>query len=774
MTKLKAILLTLFVLLDGISPQCAGIAKLQSPANLFNNLFDSLFNTFDISNKTEDLVLTSILQNASQTKFKVLFKIMNTQTNSPKYFIGVQTELVTVNDVQSHRIIQYVQSEISNDVSAVMRQIFEDKPQIKCSNLKNDFIDYFGTTPKVIEWFTKYYKIDTGDKTAQAAAEASAASIQQLTKSNEDLKLQVASLTAQSLKVDALQQEKAQLQQANDKLVNDLKASDASKVDLAGRLQKLQQDDALNKLKTQLDEQMKAKADFEARVVQLGQANQALKDDQVKTKTDLEAKLKQLEQINQGLRDAQLNQVTPIPVAAVDSNPILNNQRKEIDSLRAQLAASLNDLENARKQANNGNAQIQELEAVKKQLNDRNSLLDQLKKKVDADTAALKDSNATALVQLQQEKDAYSFMLKASYEKQLQDTQNALKIAQSSTSELQTKNLAMKDELNQKNIDLSILSQQKEQASQNIQKQQLDLITKYNELKKANDTRMAMLQKQVEGLSSQAQPQRQNQQNQQKPDIQIIVPNNATTNNNTPVNQNVSQAQGNQIDLQLNLVADMQNKFMQIVMSLRGSGNNVSLTMQQQSLVANNFIRILSPAQTKLIDDYLVALATILNSQPVAVTSIPYDKIPLILDQVKLQLEKKKSKTETKNDKALIDNSDKSKPQNLQPIANNKNVVNQQNQGKADMPIPIAQPNANGPRSPFAFIPTNNSNVAVQNSNPFVISNINLASNFNRDANYNQNQTVRPPTYLIGRTPVATDDNAKVGEIKKNPFLLNN
>lgn len=673
-----------FLLFNSVSPACVGVKGMQSPSETFNKLFDSLFLSLDLTNVTENISLVTILQNAAQSRFKVIFKITNVQSNAIKYYIGVQTEYTEANGVGNHRIVQYVQSEIMADVNAILRTDFVDNPAFNCQNLKNDFVDYYVRNTFVIEWFAKYFKIDIMNNANQAD---NSDAIKQLNKDNEALKAQVVNLTAQLAK-QAMEPkanvavETTQMQATIDKLKADLKASETSREELVKRLQ----------------------------------AAPIVPD--------------------------------PSPVNDQNNNKVVNELnnviatlRKEVDNFKTQQISTMTELDNTKKQLSMSNQQSQQLITLKQQLDQRTEQLDQLKKQNEADIKNLRIQNQDVLNKLEEFKK--------------QDTKEAnqqkIKDLTSQIDKLQAQiNIDVQNAITQKTKEFTAVIQQKEAELQIVQKQQSDLLSQLNDLKKKESSKAVVVQKPNNEVSV-------NQQLKVDTDVSKTNPNTSPNRVSGGVNLDNPFFSGDIISnsdiFQIDLVIEMQNKFKQLIALAGGPMNNQNLSPQQHTAVANNFLKTLSAAQTKLLEDYLVSLALMFNSAPVAVSSLPYDKIPFILDQVKSRQEKKKADAEMLRNKTLGDVIDRMKGQ-----PNNNAAI-------------IATNNVDT-RSPFAisssvYAPTSQPLVQYGSgsNNPFIINDVAPMNTSGLQSNNNINVGQN-----IQLMQVDNNDAAKA-DIRKNPFM---
>lgn len=196
------ILLELATFIQILKASCEGIYGFQSPVNIINKVVDSLYSSFDLENPEEDVRLVSVLQNKSQTKFKVLLEVYNVRDESVIYYIGAQSELRQTTSGIQHRITHFVQSETDSDVSQILKTGFGDQDLPVCGSLKSDFIDYYVGNTYAIQWFVKHFQID--GNVNDIVGNRVAAGTSNLAKSSNKNQTPVATGVEKSLNLDKL------------------------------------------------------------------------------------------------------------------------------------------------------------------------------------------------------------------------------------------------------------------------------------------------------------------------------------------------------------------------------------------------------------------------------------------------------------------------------------------------------------------------------------------------------------------------------------------
>lgn len=160
MRFLTAVLLLLPLFLHNSAPLCEGIEGVQSPIHLVNQYLDETYGTFDATSPFESVTLISVLKNTVGTRYKIMFAVNDAITSRVKHYIGIQSEIREVNNVKKHAIIQFAQSGNAFDVSGLLKINFENDPSFTCTDLKSDFIAYYGANTSVPQWFSKFFKFE--------------------------------------------------------------------------------------------------------------------------------------------------------------------------------------------------------------------------------------------------------------------------------------------------------------------------------------------------------------------------------------------------------------------------------------------------------------------------------------------------------------------------------------------------------------------------------------------------------------------------------------
>ena len=483
-----------------------------------------------------------------------------------------------------------------------------------------------------------------------------------------------------------------------------------------------------------------------------------------------------------------------------------------IDNLQFKQLSTLDGFESAQKQVLMINQRSVELDKLKTMLNDKNQQVEELIKKYESQLASLKQQHSIELQQSTLEKDSYAKLLKSNVDKQLQTIQDnriqeiqdavnkatqdlkaILQQREQEISKLRADNSSKLDslanktindlqkQLNDKEAEFAAYRQKNTAAIQNIQLQSQTTLKQLEDAKNAiinqleqknsSDLQQVIKNKDMELAKIQAQnkldiktaveektkeliilirKQEEELKAAQKQLQDILI---RLDKNSNAVVQTSTIKTTNITNMSImDLVIDMQNRFNQLIVNTAGSTNIQNITQQQQSIITRNFIDGLNSNQIKLLNDYLISLAQKFNSEPIALTALSYDKIPFVLDQIKVQEEQKRTTSENSN-KIIGKINTQSDSSNLQ-----------------NTPKPPTTANNTEPSNPFGK-PGNTNTMEDQNINPFKISNFSSIPNNNSFDSYRRPASVSPQM-TMGSSFDSLVGKTQSGNTARNPFVF--
>ena len=657
-------LLVALLLFSHIHPSCVSVRGLKSPSHMINKLVNTLFQSLDLYNKTEDLVLVSLLQNTSQTRFKVLFKVIDTQKAADKYFIGIQTEYSENSGGSNHKILQYVQSHVSRDVSSILGVNFENRTQTQCKSLRNDFIDYFSTNPSIIEWFAKYFNIDVFSKD-KSKEEKNLELIQQLKKENESLKDRIASVSAELASAKAnseqstkqfeedMRKERARMQGTINELKDKLTTVKASKKEVDKEMSALMELDNTNvdtnklescekelvtlrdSLTLKSDKMKEEKAKCENNVdtlknrneIQLQKVNEE-KDNSIKMmKKDFEERLEtRMRNIDREIEEAVVK-------ALQDVTSKLQKKEEELERLKENGSSKGKKVEN------------KEISEIQQRLEHKDKELLAFRKQSIAEIQRLQLESQTALKKLEEiQKQKIVRMT----EQKLQEIQALIQTKKSDLSRMEMQNDdQIKAAVEAKTRDLTKLVQDQASALQNAEERLQKIFLRLGEQK---ENEISDLVDHKDREKNQTANLRVSTDNESKAEPAMLSrPNQA----DSELKLRKKQKQYHQSPLEL--INGMENSFNRLIDTRIGPETNQDISLNQKAAITQKFIGDLSVDQTRLLEEYLIFIAGQFNTDPFSISEISFDQIPFILTKLKEINEDKQVEPEVKRQPSLLD-----------------------------------------------------------------------------------------------------------------------
>lgn len=136
--------------LVSITRACLDVKSLSSPVNIINQMINSMLSLMDVRNDTETLRVIQVLQNSQQTQFKFILTV--TDRSIIRNYIGIRSELVTVDGQDVHKITKFVQSDSPADVEALMAVSYSGKMPLGCLDIKQKFAAFYQSRNYLKEW----------------------------------------------------------------------------------------------------------------------------------------------------------------------------------------------------------------------------------------------------------------------------------------------------------------------------------------------------------------------------------------------------------------------------------------------------------------------------------------------------------------------------------------------------------------------------------------------------------------------------------------------
>ena len=201
MRKLYLLSTILFITAACVNASCPSVRGLSSPTNIVNAYVDSLFSDFSVNELGTSIQMVQILENTSQTKFKILLQVVDDLTGSVKSYIAVKSQIQMVNGRAQHRITSYLSSVSKSEIKKVFGTDFSFTHDNSCFEPKREFSQYFLGKSSTSEWFSRQYS------GLQKDNKKSAQQLKMLKTENSALKSQLATAKAQSAQVQQLEDE---------------------------------------------------------------------------------------------------------------------------------------------------------------------------------------------------------------------------------------------------------------------------------------------------------------------------------------------------------------------------------------------------------------------------------------------------------------------------------------------------------------------------------------------------------------------------------------
>ena len=719
---------------------CSGILGLRSPVNMVNILFDSLLDSFDLRNKSEDVRIVSALQNASRTRFKMLLEIYDTKTGAVNNYIGAQTRLINTDKGMQHKIMQYVQSENVMDVTYVLKLSFNDAGSFNCDDLKSDFIDYYLYNTNTIQWFTRYFKIESNMTAARSVGSQTETENENTPKEANQAKNEKAQEAGNKNFYYNLMMQNPGLV-PNSELLDERSTAISNLVNILSKQNTYSNTNQSNEKKsssglTESNKNIK-KSLSEYDSGDLSKLNQVLKADQEKLNelNDIlgELKIQSLDELKSLIQNQKLDNTT-------DNRSVeAQNYQQQLSSLRYELESKYNEIEELKKQNKDELRKLKEVHALeleemreksKQALKEvRDTLDEQIEQmrtesekeleKVNArhkqeinrlisqkkvETEDIKEarkaeydalinekvlelenklkSTRAELLRIQEDKEKAILAVEKEKEKELiklekQKEEKLKSINEQKSKEIEIllnekeeelrliqaqKEKELQTEIENRTKDLEALIKQKDEDLARAIKQKNKLMQQLKIQRKEEEKNLTSAHQRTEKVLSQQQRYKAieleedikdkiKSQKESKSDEDDVISNvKDSDDSSTFSNNNFST---NNDAFYLNTINNMRNRLTMNMQNTALNTTNPKEILRRHDRVINDFINGLSTEQRKLIEDYLEELAIMFNSEPISIYSLDYDKILLILDQIRIQQQKKKLKYERMRNQLL-------------------------------------------------------------------------------------------------------------------------
>ena len=185
MNKLYLLSALLSITATFVNASCPSVRGLSSPTNIVNTYIDDLFHDFDVKEQRKSIQLVQILENPSQTKFKILLQVLDTYTSKVKYYIGVKSHIVMEQGKPRHKITSYLHSVSKDEIKKVFGSDFSFTHDNSCFEPKREFFQFFSRKGHTSNWFNKNLtqKREDSKETIER--------IKMLTSENETLKTEI-------------------------------------------------------------------------------------------------------------------------------------------------------------------------------------------------------------------------------------------------------------------------------------------------------------------------------------------------------------------------------------------------------------------------------------------------------------------------------------------------------------------------------------------------------------------------------------------------------
>ena len=217
-----------------IATQCPEVPELPSPIYMVNAFIDDVFKTLDSSNAQEDIHVAKFVHNDSKGHFKIIIEARDTRTRTVNKYIGVEAELTTTDVPRKPRIVRFLQSTVIDDVERLLNVSLGQTQNLKCPDLKADFLGYYKTNTFVADWMNRNIQ--------NSELEASKEKTEALTRSKEKLEKENSGLKDQiEILIDNITELQLQSRKAQPDLTSTLRPSSISEdIELVKRIDKLE------------------------------------------------------------------------------------------------------------------------------------------------------------------------------------------------------------------------------------------------------------------------------------------------------------------------------------------------------------------------------------------------------------------------------------------------------------------------------------------------------------------------------------------------------
>lgn len=729
MKPLMNLLIVSLSLQQLLKADCTGIYGLSSPVNFINMVFDSIYSSFDVKNRGEDVKIITVLQNPGQTRFKVILQIFDTNSGFSLYYIGAQSELRPVRGGVQHKIVRFVHSESLEDVKGTLKITFQNPATFNCNTLKEDFNDYYLTARFSIGWFAKYFKADLGARanlgpyTAPVipAREADFKAVTAQTSSPNQVYNSLGPANRKKAPGDSITGKTGSggVDKSPDTSVNLVGNGDGSSIVKVVRkepqtvIMSIEEQEQLRDLNNLLS---KMKVNNLAELIQIiniqtetgnSRRTPANADTQspMKSNVNFSEVSKQLELLKQQL-DEKTSQVELLKQynrqelqkikdqGAVNLQDIQIENRKDLNTLKANFDAQLTDLARQKdlvlqqaiaknnseitklinqKDAETSNSKADKAAQYDAAITIKVTELQQQLNKKQAELQLLQQNKAEAIAKLQKDAEEQLTQLEIKKKRELEELQNSkvkeiIVIENEKSAELARiqaqKDAELRAEINRRTREFYWLIRKKDDTLNATIQRQNDLLVQFNQQKKDDAINLADLQQKLE---NQIIFHQNLQEARLKSDMSSNIKSLMKDPESPTAQKEFSSQPGSSPDsddFYIETIDSLQFKLKQSIIQANSSSTSNQEMYIKQDRVVNRFINELSREQRQLIEDYLKELARMVNSNPVSIYSLTYDKILMVLDQIRIQQARKKAEYQKMRQKLLQEYLDRMNAQN--------------------------------------------------------------------------------------------------------------
>lgn len=388
MNKLYLLSAILSITATFVNASCPSVRGLSSPTNIVNTYIDDLFHDFDVKEQKKSIQLVQILENPSQTKFKILLQVLDTYTSKVKYYIGVKSHIVMKQGKPKHKITSYLHSVSKDEIKKVFGSDFSFTHDNSCFEPKREFFQFFSRKGHTSNWFNKNLtqKREDSKETIER--------MMMLTSENETLKTEISIVKNNAEQHLSVVMNK--MLATKEKNLNEI-ARLRTEIDMLKGSQK--DNNRIDQLIIELEQALIAKDKLESELSKLKIANQQellvlknkLNEKEVSESlltTELERKnndLQQMKQIKQELlaanaliddcknelemiQKSKINDTMELEVYEIALNDVKTNMNDQINELNNEMEVCLKDKQNKEEQINQLVIIIEENEKQIKQI----------------------------------------------------------------------------------------------------------------------------------------------------------------------------------------------------------------------------------------------------------------------------------------------------------------------------------------------------------------------------------------------------------------------